>query len=36
MQKNVLSLQPFYSITLTFGSEDQSQIGIEGKCREII
>ena len=29
--KHVLNLEPFYSITLTFSSEDQSQVGIEGK-----
>ena len=29
--KHVLSLQTFYFITLTFSSEDQSQLGIEGK-----
>ena len=34
--KHVLNLEPFYSITLTFSSEDQSQVGIEGKWREII
>ena len=34
--KHVLSLQTFYFITLTFSSEDQSQLGIEGKWREII
>ena len=33
---HVLSLQPFYAITLTFSSEDQSQLGIEGKWSEII
>ena len=34
--QNVLNLQPFYSILSTFSSEDQSQVGIEGKWREII
>ena len=34
--KHVLNLQPFYSISSTFSSEDQSHIGIEGKWREII
>ena len=34
--KHMLSLQPFHAITLTFSSEDQSQVGIEGKWREII
>ena len=33
--KDVLNLQPFYGITLTFISEDQSQVGIEGKLGEI-
>ena len=31
-----LSLQPFYSISLTFSKEDQSQVGIEGNWHEII
>ena len=34
--KHVLNLQPFYSVSLTFSSEDQSQVAIEGKWREII
>ena len=34
--KNVLSLQPFYTITLMFSNEDQSQEGIERKWRDII
>ena len=34
--KHVLSLQPFYAVTLTISSEDQSQAGIEGKLSEII
>ena len=29
--KHVLILQLFYSILSTFSSEDQSQVGIEGK-----
>ena len=29
--KHVLNLQPFYSISSTFSSEDQSQVRIEGK-----
>ena len=33
--QNVLSLQPFYAITSTFSSEDQSQVEIKGKWREI-
>ena len=34
--KHVLNIQPFYSISSTFSSEDQSQVGIEGKLHEII
>ena len=34
--KHGLNLQPFYSISSKFGSEDQSQVGIEGKCNDII
>ena len=34
--EHVLNLQPFYSISLTFSSEDQSQVGIDWKWREII
>ena len=34
--KHVLNLQPFYSISLTFTSEYQSQVRIEEKWREII
>ena len=34
--KHVLTLQSFYSTTLKFSSEDESQVGIEGKWREII
>ena len=34
--KHVLSLQPFYAVTLAISSEDQSQVGIEGKLSEII
>ena len=31
-----LNLQPFYSISSTFSNDDQNQVGIEGKWREII
>ena len=31
--KHVLNLQPLYSISSTFSSEDLSQVGIEGKWR---
>ena len=34
--KQMLNLQPFYSISSTFSSNDQSQVGIEGKWCEII
>ena len=34
--KHVLNLQPFYSISSTFSNDDQSQVGIERKWREIM
>ena len=34
--KHVLILQPLYSISSTFSSKYQSQVGIEEKWREII
>ena len=34
--KHVLNLQTFYSIPSTLSSEDQSQVGVEGKWLEII
>ena len=34
--KHVVNLQPFYSISLNFSREDQSQVGMEEKWREII